>query len=838
MVDFTIEKISKLMKVRENIRNISVIAHVDHGKSTLSDSLVAAAGIISIEHAGTQRIMDTRDDEQERCITIKSTGISLYYNIENENKDEKIEYLVNLIDSPGHIDFSSEVTAALRITDGALVVVDCIEEVCVQTETVLRQALSERIIPTLTINKLDRCFIELSYNGEDAYKSFLRVIENVNIIITTYHDEAIGRLNLDPIKLNVVFSSGIHGWAFSLNKFAKLYSKKLKIDEKKFMEKLWGDNYFDQSKKKWTKKKSEKNVIRGFVKYCYEPINVLLKKCIEEKYSDVELICKKLKLAEIFKKSIVSNKGKMLMKKIMQEWLPAHDDILRMIIDHLPSPVQSQSYRTEIIYEGPIDDKYSKAMKNCDPDGPLMLYVSKMIPNFERSRFMAFGRVFSGKVFPGLKVKVMGSNFIMGTKKDLFFKSIPRIILCMGRKFETIDLVPAGNTVAVVGLDECIVKNATVTEERNTNSYPIKAMKFSVHPVVRRAINTKNPNDLPKLLDGLNKLSRSDPMIQCITEDNGEHIIAGAGELHLEICLKDLREDFMKGVELETSDPIVPYRETVIDKSDHVCMTKSANKHNRLYAYCFPLQPSVSKAIDEGSLNPNDLKKGTLASFIELLEWSKSDCKKIWSFGPFGTGPNFLIDSTKSIQYLEEIKDSCVSAFQTVCKNGILMGENLRSLSFNLSDAYLHSDSIHRGGGQIIPSFKRVLYSCFLCSKPRLMEPIFLVNINVPQGAVGGVYTVVSARRGRVTEETTKVGNPIVSLKALLPVSESFGFTDDLRAATSGQAFPQCLFDHWKLVDSNPFELDSYSNKIIISYRKRKGMDQLIPRISDLEDKL
>merc|ERR1712224_69288 len=206
MVDFTINKIVKLMDTKTNIRNLSVIAHVDHGKSTLTDSLVAAAGIISIENAGNQRIMDTRLDEQERCITIKSTGISLYYKKSSDKCSSLLEYLINLIDSPGHVDFSSEVTAALRITDGALVVVDCIEEVCVQTETVLRQALGERIIPILTINKLDRCFIELFLSGEDAYKGFQRVIENVNIILSAYHDKSIGVIELTPITNNVSFS--------------------------------------------------------------------------------------------------------------------------------------------------------------------------------------------------------------------------------------------------------------------------------------------------------------------------------------------------------------------------------------------------------------------------------------------------------------------------------------------------------------------------------------------------------------------------------------------------------------------------------------------------------
>merc|ERR1712225_99440 len=247
MPNFTPEEMRAAMDKRHNIRNMCVIAHVDHGKSTLTDSLISKAGIIAAKNAGNTRYTDTRQDEQDRCITIKSTGVSLFYEMPEDQRPKDSTsngFLINLIDSPGHVDFSSEVTAALRVTDGALVVVDCVEGVCVQTETVLRQALGERIKPVLMVNKMDRALLELQLDQEEAYQSFAKTIETANVIISTYHDEALGDVQVYPEKGTVAFGSGLHGWGFTLSKFANMYAKKFGVEKEKLMTRLWGENYF------------------------------------------------------------------------------------------------------------------------------------------------------------------------------------------------------------------------------------------------------------------------------------------------------------------------------------------------------------------------------------------------------------------------------------------------------------------------------------------------------------------------------------------------------------------------------------------------------------------
>ena len=825
-----------------NIRNMSVIAHVDHGKSTLTDSLVQKAGIIASDKGGGARFTDTRPDEQERCITIKSTAISMFFELQEEllsdikQKVDGTGFLINLIDSPGHVDFSSEVTAALRVTDGALVVVDCVEGVCVQTETVLRQALTERIKPVLIVNKVDRALLELQLDKESLYTSFLRVLESVNVIIATYFDEALGNCQVSPDLGNVAFGSGLHGWAFTLHQFAFKYAKKFGVDRAKMMERLWGDNYFNPSTKKWTTNSTDadgKTLERGFCMFVLDPIYKLFDSILNDRKQQYDDMIVKLDIKLTSEEKEL--RGKDLLKVVMRRFLPAADALLEMIAIHLPSPITAQRYRAETLYEGPLDDECAIGIRDCDPNAPLMLYVSKMVPTSDKGRFYAFGRVFSGTCKSGQKVRIQGPNYEPGKKDDLFLKNIQRTVLMMGRFVEPIEDCPAGNIIGLVGVDQFLVKSGTITTSETAHN--LKVMKFSVSPVVQVAVDVKNPNDLPKLVEGLKRLSKSDPCVLCYTADTGEHIVAGAGELHLEICLKDLEEDHAC-VPLRTSDPVVSYRETVRAESSQVALSKSANTHNRLYMTAQPFEEELSKDIEAGKCGPRDEFKARARFLNEEHGWDVGDARKIWCFGPDTTGPNILVDMTKGVQYLNEIKDSCVGAFQLATREGVLANENLRGCRFNLVDVTLHADAIHRGGGQILPTCRSVVYASQLLSDPGLMEPVYLVEIQCPDRAMGGIYGVLNRRRGHVFSEEQRPGTPLFNIKAYLPVNESFGFTADLRSHTAGQAFPQCVFDHWQLMSGSPLDAAGKVGQIVRGVRKRKGLAEDIPPLDRYLDKL
>jgi len=601
---------------------------------------------------------------------------------------------------------------------------------------------------------------------------------------------------------------------------------------------LWGDWFFDPTKKKFVDQQGGTKAgafERGFVFLIMKPIDSLFTAIMENKPDIYLKMLEKLNVQ--VPKDAKDLQFKPLLKAIMQAWLPAGDALLEMIVNHLPSPRVAQKYRVENLYSGPMDDECAKAVRTCDRNGPLMMYVSKMVPTNEKGRFYAFGRIFSGIISTGQEVRIQGPDYVTGKKNDLYVKKIQRCVLMMGRYTELMQDCPCGNILGLVGVDAYILKTGTITTSEAAHNF--HSMKYSVAPVVRVAVDVCNAADLPKLMEGLKRLAKSDPLVQCFTAPTGEHIVAGAGELHLEICIKDLREDFMKNAPIKLGQPLVSFCETVKEKSSMVCVSKSPNKHNRFYMTAEPIGEELSKALESSKISMEMEPKVRARMLADEFKWDITDARKVWSFGLLPDGlSNVLVDVTKGVQYLNEVKDSSSTAFQQVTAEGPFAGEALRGTRFNIHDVVLHADAIHRGAGQIMPPFKRCMYACMIKASPGLMEPIFKVEITVPQLAVSGVYSTLNARRGVIENKEDRVGTPLTIITAYLPVLESFGFASLLRQNTGGQAFPQMLFDHWQPLNGDPYDDASQCASICTEIRQRKGLKAEMPDFNEYYDKI
>ncbi len=721
------------MSNKEDIRDIGIIAHIDHGKTTMSDSLLAEAGLLSPKIAGEARALDYLEEEQKRGITIKTANISLLHVLDGKS------HVVNLIDTPGHVDFTGKVTRALRAIDGAVVVVDAVEEVMVQTETVTRQALNERVKPVLFINKVDRLIKELKLNEKQMQEKLMRIIRDFNNLISLYGEkEHKQKWKVDPSKGTVAFGSALHKWGFTLD-----------IAQEKGIK--FGD------------------VIEAY------------------------------------------NNGQ---EEELAENVPLHTAILNMAVKNLPNPVDAQKYRVPKVWKGEIDSKIGKAMIECDDNGPtvMCLTAAQMDPH---AGLVATGRLFSGTINEGDRI------YLVGAKKDY---RVQQVSMYMGAYREVVGKIGAGNISAVLGLDLARAGETLVDVKNKDAMVPFENIQYVSEPVITIAIEPKHPRELPRLIELMDRLAIDDPnLVTKINKETGEYLLSGMGELHLEIAVKFLKE-YGGGLELITSQPLVVYRETASTKGV-VAMAKSPNKHSRFWVQVEPLDQNVVDLMEKGSLFEAMGNKRITTALREDAGWSAQEAKNVWALEEHR---NILVDMTKGIQYLREVKETVNSGFRWAAKNGPLSDEPIRGVKVTLLDAKLHEDPVHRGPAQIMPAMKRAFWGSFLTAKPVLIEPIYKIGVSVPHQFVGEVTGLITRKRGRVTASEQK--GPITNIKGFLPVSETFGLSADMRSATSGHAFWQTQFDHWEKVP------ESLSMDVIAEIRKRRGLPPEIPKANKFID--
>ncbi len=709
-----ISEILNLMEKTASIRNIGFVGHIDHGKTTLSDSLLSEAGLLSPDLAGEARALDYLEEEQRRGITMKSTNISLYY---EKSLEEHEPFLINLVDTPGHLDFSGKVTRALRLVDGVVVVVDAVEEIITQSETVIRQALQEGVKPVLFINKVDRLIRELRLSDEEIRKKYTRIINDFNTLLERYADPPYNKdWKVSPAAGNVAFGSALHKWGFTS-----------KILEKSFIK-------FKEIKERYNKDTYSK-----------------------ETYSDLAV------------------------------YLPIHTAILEMVVDHLPNPLQAQKYRIKKIYEGDLSSDVGNAMTNCDPEGPLIVCLSKV--QADKHGLVATGRIFSGQCSNKTEVFCLQKNI---------FESIQRIAIFMGQRREQVDSIPVGNIVAIEGLKEIRSGETIVDPNYIDKMVPFENVKYVTTPVVTVSIEPEYLRDLEKMKELIENLLIEDPNLKFeINEENGEFLLSGVGPLHLEITANDIEK---RGVEVTTSEPRPVFKESCRNQSSEISVTSSNNK-NSLKLKIERLDKKTLRFFqthDYKAFKPFERLRTALNENTNL---SDSEIENFWNCDEH---QNMLIYHGNDD--LDDFHQNLIiEIVEKIALNGPLCGEKLTELKIVIKDLNIvnldEETAFTELSAMFYDAIKRGLNEAELI----LMEPIYHTIIQLPPDYIKSALSLLTKYSAKI-KDVNQENDYQAIIEILLPVRHSIKFAEEIRSATSGRAFWQNEFYAFLEVPSNEAE--------------------------------
>lgn len=649
-VFFDREFMTDLMNFPEQTRNVALAGHLHHGKTAFMDMLVLETH--DITDRLERRVGKNRDEqlrytdvhilERERGLSIKAAPMSL---VLPSTKGKS--HLVNLIDTPGHVNFVDEVAASFRLVDGVCLVVDVVEGVQINTEQIIKHAVLEDIPLTLIINKMDRLILELKLPPKDAYFKLKHVVEEVNTIITNTAPIKAASKRISPEKGNVLFACTDMGWCFTLPSFAKMYTETfgdINVDE--FAKRLWGDIYYNPKKRNFSRKPLDERSARSFVHFILEPIYKLFTHSISDSPEDLRPVLASLGIE--LKPSQYKADAKVLLKLVCEQFFGPSTGFVDMIVKHIPTPIETAERLLERYYTGPLDSKVAASMKACDQDGPLVVHITKLFNTADAKSFHSFGRVLSGTVRPGMQVRVLGEGYSLDDEEDMAMATISEVFIGETRYNIPTDGVPAGNLVLLSGVDNSIVKSATIIPpklEDDEDAYIFRPITHFTESVLKVAAEPINPSELPKMLDGLRRIQKSYPLIKTKVEESGEHVVLGTGELYMDCVLHDLRRLYAD-MDIKVSDPVTRFCETVVETSATKCYAITPNKKNKITMVAEQLEKGISSDIESGAVRIRDPIRKTAKFFEEKHGWDKLAARSIWAFGPEETGPNILQDDT------------------------------------------------------------------------------------------------------------------------------------------------------------------------------------------------
>ena len=668
-VHFDRSFMTDLMNYPEQVRNVAFAGHLHHGKTALMDMLVLETHDITDrldkkigkKRDDQLRYTDTNMLERERGLSTKAAPMSLVL-----QSTRGKSHLLNIIDTPGHVNFVDEVASALRLVDGVVLVVDVVEGVQVNTEQIIKHAVLEGLPLTLVVNKMDRLILELKLPPTDAYFKLKHVIEEVNTMIENTLPGEGEKRRLSPEKGNVLFACSSMGWCFTLQSFAKMYSDHYTgskpgegIDSQEFARRLWGDVFYNPRKRNFTRKPVEEGAKRSFVNFVLEPIYKLFSLTISESPEDLKDTLGDLGIT--LKPSQYKTDAGVFLKLVCEKFFGSSGGFVDMVIDHIPSPVEGAKAKLQRYYTGALDTKAAEAMGECDQDGPLVIQITKLFATSDATGFHSFGRVLSGTARPGMQVRVLGEGYSIDDEEDMTKATITDVWIAESRYNIPTDGVPAGNWALLGGVDNSIVKSATIvplTLPDDDEAYIFKPITHFTESVYKVAVEPINPSELPKMLDGLRKINKSYPLITTKVEESGEHVILGTGELYMDCVLHDLRRLYAE-MEIKVSDPVTRFCETVVETSAIKCYAQTPNKKNKITMVAEPLDSGIAEDIESGKVSIKSPVR-VLGKFFETnYGWDLLASRNIWAFGPDDLGPNILQNDTLP----SEVSLTCIPGY-------------------------------------------------------------------------------------------------------------------------------------------------------------------------------
>jgi elongation factor G len=684
----------------ENTRNIGIMAHIDAGKTTTTERVLYYTGRIhkiGETHEGASQ-MDWMEQEQERGITITSAATTAQWK----------GHRVNIIDTPGHVDFTVEVERSLRVLDGAVAVLDAQSGVEPQTETVWRQATTYGVPRVVFVNKMDKTGADFLYS------------------VKTIHERL--QANAHPIQLPIGAEDQFEGIIDLVEMTATFYGNDLGTD---IQEGEIPEEYQDQANE--------------YRESLVEAVAELDEELMEKYLGGEEISNDELK--EAIRKGTVNVEfypvicGSAFKNKGVQKMLDA-------VIAYLPSPLDVPAIK------GHAPDSDEELVRESSDEGPFAALAFKVMTDPYVGK-LTFFRVYSGTLSAGSYVQ----NSTKGKRER-----VGRILQMHANSREEIGEVHAGDIAAAVGLKDTTTGD-TLCDDKNL--VILESMDFP-EPVIQLSVEPKSKADQDKMTTALQKLQEEDPTFRAHTDaETGQTIIAGMGELHLDILVDRMRREFK--VEANVGAPQVAYRETF----------RAAAKVEGKFAR----------------------QSGGLGQFGHVwIEFEPNEEGKGFEF------ENKIVGGVVPREYVPAV----AAGLEDSMKNGVLAGYPLVDVKAALVDGSYHDVDSSEMAFKVAASLalKNAISKC----NPVILEPVMRVEVVIPEEYMGDIMGQVTARRGRV-EGMEARGNAQV-VRAMIPLSEMFGYATALRSSTQGRGVFTMHFDHYEEVPK------SVSEEII---KKNKG---------------